>query len=253
MHSVFVKSSLVAVGSTAASLSIVALLVPLLGGSVDGTAWLMSIICPLAISWPASAFTFRQSERLRRAHDELSATHAELAATHRDLAERARRDQMTGLLNRESFFAALDSLRRKSDAGALLIIDADHFKKINDGHGHQVGDAALLAISAAICRGLRSRDIVARIGGEEFAAYLEGASPAEAAVVAERVRHEVEMVNFAASGGAGVALTVSIGGTICAPEATLSDLLRAADHRLYAAKRAGRNRVMIEQGLSQAA
>jgi diguanylate cyclase (GGDEF)-like protein len=253
VRSVFVKSSLVALGSTAASLSIVALLGPMLGSALDGTAWLMSIICPLAISWPASAFTFRQSERLQRAHDELSAAHAELAAAHRDLAERARRDHMTGLLNRESFFAALDGLRRKSDAGALLIIDADHFKKINDGHGHLVGDAALLEISAAICRGLRSRDLVARIGGEEFAAYLEGASPAEAAVVAERVRREVELVNFATSAGVSVSLTVSIGGTVCAPEATLSDLLRAADHRLYAAKRAGRNRVMIEHGLSQAA
>lgn len=253
MRSVFLKSSVVALGSTAASLSIVALLGPLLGGPVDGAAWLMSIICPLAISWPASAFTFRQSNRLRRAHDELAAAHAELAKAHHDLAERARRDQMTGLLNRESFFGLLDGLRRRSDGGALLIIDADHFKKINDGHGHLVGDDALLAISAAICRGLRGRDIVARIGGEEFAAYLEGASLAEAAAIAERVRREVEMVSFAPVGGASVALTVSIGGTVCVPEATLSDLLRAADHRLYAAKRAGRNRVMLDQGLSQAA
>ena len=67
---------------------------------------------------------------------------------------------MTGMLNRESFFAALEGSRRKSDRGALLIIDADHFKKINDGFGHLVGDEALLAIAAAIGRGVRSRDTV---------------------------------------------------------------------------------------------
>jgi diguanylate cyclase (GGDEF)-like protein len=253
MRSILLKSSLVATGSVAASLSIVSVLVPALGGAVDGMALLMSTVCPLAIAWPASAFTFWQSDRLKRAHAELATAHAELAETHRTLSEKASRDQMTGLLNRESFFAALEGARRKTDRGALLIIDADHFKKINDGFGHLVGDEALLAIAVAISRGVRSRDTVARIGGEEFAAFLEGAAHEEAALVAERVRREVEAIHFETPHGGRVALTVSIGGTLCLPEATLSDLLRAADHRLYAAKRAGRNRVMFEHGLSQAA
>jgi diguanylate cyclase (GGDEF)-like protein len=253
VRKIILKSSLAALGSTVASLSIVSLLGPAFGGVVEGNAWLMATICPMAISWPASAFTFWQSDRLRRAHEALAAAHAELTEAHRDLAERARRDPMTGLLNRESFFAALDGSRRKSDGGALLIIDADHFKKINDGFGHLVGDEALLAIAAAIGRGVRKRDLVARIGGEEFAAYLEGATIDEASIIAERVRREVETVIFEASGGSKVPLTVSIGGTLCTREAGLSDLLRAADHRLYAAKRAGRNRVIFEQGLLQAA
>ena len=253
MRKIILKSSLVAVGSTLASLSIVSLLVPALGGVVDGYAWLMSTVCPLVISGPASAFTFWQSDRLRRAHDALSAAHTELAEAHRDLAEKARRDPMTGLLNRESFFATLDGLRRRTDGGALLIIDADHFKKINDGFGHLVGDEALLAIAAAIGRGVRSRDLVARIGGEEFAAWLEGATIDEAAIVAERIRREVEAVAFESPSGGKVPLTVSIGGTLSAGQKTLSDLLRTADHHLYAAKRAGRNRVSLEHGLSQAA
>jgi diguanylate cyclase (GGDEF)-like protein len=253
VRKIILKSSLVAAGSTMASLAIVSLLVPALGGVVDGYAYLMSTVCPLVISWPASAFTFWQSDRLRRAHKALATAHAELAEAHRDLADRARRDPMTGLLNRESFFAAFDGLRRKSDRGALLIIDADHFKKINDGFGHPVGDEALLAIAGAIGRGVRGRDLVARIGGEEFAAFLEAATIDEAATIAERIRHEVEAVVFQAASGGKVSLTVSIGGTLCAPERTLSDLLRAADSRLYAAKRAGRNRVILDHGLSQAA
>jgi diguanylate cyclase (GGDEF)-like protein len=253
MPSILLKSSLVAVGSVAASLAIVSVLVPALGGAVDRNAYLMSIICPLAIAWPASAFTFWQSARLQRAHADLAVAHAELAEAHRTLSEKASRDYMTGLLNRESFFAALEGSRRKSDRGALLIIDADHFKKINDGFGHPVGDEALLAIAAAIGRGVRSRDTVARIGGEEFAAFLEGASGEDAAIVAERIRREVETIRFEAPNGDRLPLTVSIGGTLCPPEATLPDLLRAADHRLYAAKRAGRNRVIFEPGLSRAA
>jgi diguanylate cyclase (GGDEF)-like protein len=249
----FLKSSLVAAGSVVASLAIVSLVIPALGGVVDGNAWLMSVVCPLAISWPASAFTFWQGDSLKQAHAALAIAHAELAEAHRDLSEKASRDQMTGLQNRESFFAALEGARRRTDHGALLIIDADHFKKINDGFGHLVGDEALLALAAAIARGVRSRDLVARIGGEEFAAFLEGASPEEAVLVAERVRREVEAVHFATPNGGRVALTVSIGGTVCTSGATLSDMLRSADHQLYAAKRAGRNRVMFEQGLSQAA
>ena len=79
MLSILLKSSLVAMGSVAASLSIVSVLVPALGGAVDGMGWLMSTVCPLAIAWPASAFTFWQSARLRRAHADLAAAHAELA------------------------------------------------------------------------------------------------------------------------------------------------------------------------------
>src|SRR5262249_9580131 len=158
-------------------------------------------------------------------------------------------DPMTGLLNRESFFATLDSLRRSTDGGALLIIDADHFKKINDGFGHLVGDEALLAIAAAVGRGVRSRDLVARIGGRECAAWLEGATIDEAALIAERIRREVEAVAFEAVSGGNVPLTVSIGGTLCAGEKTMSELMRAADHRLYVAKRAGRNRVILDHGL----
>ena len=253
MNRIFLKSTAVAFSSLLASLLLALTLVPALGGVVDGNAWLMLTICPLAIAWPASAFTFWQSEKLRAAHRDLARTHAELAAAHRRLEERASRDAMTGMLNRETFFAALDRSRRRTDRGALLIIDADHFKKINDNFGHLTGDTALLAIAAAITRAVRAGDVLGRIGGEEFGAFLVGASDEEAAHIAERVRREVELIRFQPSADRIVPLTVSIGGTICAREADVSELMRAADGRLYEAKDRGRNLAIFDDGISAAA
>jgi diguanylate cyclase (GGDEF)-like protein len=243
------KSTVVALASMVASLLIVAVVVPLLGGVVDGNAWLMSALCPLVIAWPASAQAFWKSEKLKRALDELAATHRELAAAHQRLTDKAARDDMTGMLNRESFFAALDQSRRRSDRGVLLLVDADHFKRINDNWGHLVGDDALLAIAAAIGRGVRAGDTLGRIGGEEFGVFLAGATEAEAQRVAERIRREVEMIRFRPTPEREISLTVSLGGTLCPTEMTVSNLMRAADRRLYEAKRTGRNRVVLDDTL----
>jgi diguanylate cyclase (GGDEF)-like protein len=160
---------------------------------------------------------------------------------------------MTGMLNRESFFAALDGSRRKSDRGALLIIDADHFKKINDNFGHLTGDDALLLIASAIQRGVRSGDVLGRIGGEEFGGYLVGATEQEAKRVAERIRREVELIRFRPVDERTIPLTVSIGGTVCGEDVSVSDLMRAADRRLYQAKHQGRNLTVLDTDISAAA
>ncbi len=207
--------------------------------------WLTSTLCSLVIAGPSSAYTFWQKERLALTYAKLRTAHAELADAHRKLKEKSRHDDMTGLLNRESFFAVLDGTRGKVDRGALLIIDADHFKKINDSYGHPTGDGALLEIAAAIRRGVRKGDILGRIGGEEFAALLDGASDVEARHVAERIRREVELTPFRPDENA-IPLTVSIGGTKCESGASVSDLMRAADRRLYEAKQRGRNLAILE-------
>ena len=253
MNRIFLKSTAVAFSSLLASLILAITLVPKLGGVVDGNAWLMLTICPLAIAWPASAYTFWQGEKLKGAHRDLAKAHAELAATLRRLEEKASRDTMTGMLNRESFFAVLDGSRRKSDRGALLIIDADHFKKINDSYGHLTGDKALLEIAGAISAGVRAGDVLGRIGGEEFGAFLIGASAEEAMRVAERIRGEVEAIRFQPVDGRLLPLTVSIGGTPCRPEANVSELMHAADKRLYEAKGRGRNRAIFDDGMPAAA
>jgi diguanylate cyclase (GGDEF)-like protein len=238
---VILRATILAILAVIGSLAAVVTIVPALGGVVDGNAWLMCIICPFVTAWPASAYTFWQSDRLKQAHHDLSRAHAQLAAAHRRLSEKASRDHMTGMLNRETFFARLDGSRRKSDRGALLIIDADHFKKINDSYGHLTGDRALLEIVAAISRGVRSGDVLGRIGGEEFGAMLIGATDEEALHVAERIRREVEQISFSPAEGHTIPLTVSIGGTTCPPDATVSELMRSADLCLYEAKRRGRN------------
>ncbi|MDI6025511.1 GGDEF domain-containing protein [Corticibacterium sp. UT-5YL-CI-8] len=253
MATILLKASAVAVLSVLVSLLLAVTIVPALGGVVDGNAWLMCIVCPLLIAWPASAFTFWQSARLKAAHRELARAHAQLAAAHRRLAEKARRDEMTGMLNRETFFAMLDDSRRKTDRGVLLIVDADHFKRINDTYGHLTGDTALRLVSDAIKRGVRGGDLLGRIGGEEFGVLLAGASAEEAAQVAERIRMEVERIRFKPDDEKVLTLTVSIGGAVCGADAAVSDVMRQADQALYEAKNSGRNRVAMANQIAVAA
>ena len=253
MNRIFLKSATVAFASVATSLLLTLIIVPAMGFPVSRTIWLSSTVCPLALAWLATASTFWQSDRSKSAHRELARAHAQLAAAHRRLSEKASRDDMTGMLNRESFFAALDGSRRKADRGALLIIDADHFKAINDSFGHLTGDDALLLIASAIERGVRSGDVLGRIGGEEFGAFLVGATEQEAKRVAERIRREVELIRFRPVDERTVPLTVSIGGVTCAEDVNVSDLMRAADRRLYEAKHRGRNLSILDRDISEAA
>ena len=245
MRRVIFKGFCVAVASAGGSVLVAALVLSFFDATVGSLGLLMCIVCPLVIAWPASAHMFWQNEKLQAAHRDLSRAHAQLAAAHRRLAEKARHDDMTGMLNRESFFGVLERSRRKTDSGALLIIDADHFKSINDRFGHLAGDEALLQIVAALRGGVRSGDVLGRIGGEEFAAFLVGANAEEATRVAERIRQQVEMIRFRVEGDRIIPLTVSIGGTVCVPGASVSEMMRAADRRLYEAKNRGRNLVIF--------
>ena len=253
MQNIALKSLAVALASAIVSLAIVMVVVPAIGGVVEGNAVLMTLVCPLAIAWPASAYALRQKARLtealadlRAAHDELADAHVELAEAYSQLSEKARHDDMTGLLNRETFFAALKNTRRRTDTGSLLIIDADNFKYINDTHGHQQGDEALLLIAEAIQKGVRDDDLVGRIGGEEFAAFLVGASLEDAMTVAERIRLGVEELRFSPGEGKYLPLSVSIGAARLRPHVSWAEMMREADRRLYEAKRRGRNRVVFE-------
>lgn len=246
MLRILLKAGLFAFLSMVASLVFAAIFLPILGGEFAGNAVAISALCPLVIAFPATTYTLWQNSRLTQLHAELRKTHEALQLAHARLSEKARRDVMTGFLNRESFFSLLEGSRRKADRGSLLLIDADFFKRINDGYGHLVGDDALQEIAAAIGRAVRERDIVGRIGGEEFAVLLSGADAAEASIIAERIRREVELVGFMPAQGKTLTLTVSIGGTVCWLDAGVSELMREADRRLYKAKNAGRNRVVFD-------
>src|SRR5690606_16976246 len=116
--------------------------------------------------------------------------------------------------------------------GALLVVDADHFKSINDRFGHASGDAALKLIAAAIRASVRASDIVGRLGGEEFGVFLPGAGHAEAHRIAEAVRQAVQMIEFDA-GDERCTLSVSVGGAVSGQAIGFGELFRSADQRLY--------------------
>ena len=158
------------------------------------------------------------------------------------LSSIAAHDGLTGLLNHRSFHLRLaDEVARaqRSDTPlSLLLVDLDHFKEINDRHGHLVGDDVLRRVAGELVDVARATDVVARVGGEEFCMLLPDTAPAAAVVPAERLRAAVAAI------GDPEALTVSIGlSGLPADAATPNELFSAADDALYRAKRAGRNRV----------
>jgi len=160
----------------------------------------------------------------------------------------AARDPLTQLLNRRGLDAALNThFRRGAGTAHLLLIDIDHFKRINDTHGHHIGDAVLCGVADALRGAVRKGDLVCRLGGEEFAAICLESDGASALQVAERVRSAIEQKSM--SQGArrnGVHCTVTIGvshGFI--GEASLEQAMRQADVALYRGKSAGRNRIEL--------
>jgi diguanylate cyclase (GGDEF)-like protein len=164
------------------------------------------------------------------------------------LRSQAERDDLTGLLNRRAFHQQLDALvheaRRSSRPLGLVVIDVDHFKQVNDQHGHQAGDAALVAVADALGDSVRECDVVARVGGEEFALLLPDTEPDAGLAIADRARHRV-----ASQTQLDVRLTLSAGlATYPGDGADAAALLHAADAALYDAKRAGRNRAQAYGG-----
>ncbi len=151
-------------------------------------------------------------------------------------------DELTGLPNRRRALAALDAAIEAGSGAALLILDIDHFKRINDRHGHAVGDSVLRAVAAAWRQQLGPEVTLGRLGGEEFVAVLPGATLAQGRELAERLRRSAAALDL--SGWlADHSLTTSIGVTALAPGDTVAAALARADTALYRAKESGRDRV----------
>lgn len=170
-----------------------------------------------------------------------------LAIANLRLDRVARTDDLTACLNRRAFTARTDAWLQdpgSPSSGALLMIDADNFKSINDLYGHDNGDEALAIIARAIRTVLRGGDLVGRVGGEEFAVFLPSVTEHQARTVAERIRMSVIVACFAPTGQAHP-LSVSIGGVAFTETASFAELFRLADQRLYSAKHAGRNAVVV--------
>jgi diguanylate cyclase len=201
-----------------------------------GTAPWNNVIIPLVLAPPFFVYLLSKLRQLAIAHHELSI----VAST----------DVLTSCLNRRAFTAMVDAYLERVNVeeakreGALLIIDVDHFKSVNDNFGHHCGDEALKIIAQTIKGVVREIDLVGRIGGEEFSVFLPGTDANRTQLVAERIRAAISTVEFYPAGNR-CDLSVSVGGATYVRQATFGELFRQADQRLYAAKQKGRNRVEI--------
>ena len=185
------------------------------------------------------------------------AQHAESSVTFLQyvidqLCELSLKDPLTGLANRRHFRDVLhreiDVVARSGEPALLLMLDIDHFKKINDAHGHPVGDQVLQAVANCLANCVRPMDTVARYGGEEFAVILPACQMNYGRIVADRIRESIEGLCVRLADDNGLQVTVSVGGAF-APEWIRSTTVAwtdRADQQLYRAKAEGRNRVCMD-------
>ncbi|MCX6944073.1 MAG: response regulator [Opitutales bacterium] len=177
-----------------------------------------------------------------------------LSDTLQALRKLATHDQLTSLLNRREFDRILaeekERSRRFGHPFALVLVDIDHFKRVNDTYGHPVGDLVLQEVACRMTRGLRDVDRAARFGGEEFALIIMQADRTVALQAAQRACAAVESAPISIEGGPELRVTVSAGAAALPDDAvTGPDLVAAADKALYAAKSRGRNRAVAFYGL----
>lgn len=203
-----------------------------------GTSPENDVIIPLLIAPP---FFFYLLSKLRQ-----------LAIAHEQLMVVASTDGLTSCFNRVAFTTLVDAYLERVDQqekrreGALLVMDVDHFKNVNDNFGHDAGDEALKLIVQSIRSTLREVDLVGRMGGEEFSVFLPGIAPDRVFLVAERIRETVKAANFCPE-GISCDLSISIGGATYVRRTSFSELYKLADKQLYDAKRNGRDRVELCQ------
>lgn len=213
------------------------LFMPELYAEVGGPAYLIAFSLGVLLGMPIIGIFFAAGLEINKLNSRLE--------------KLAQEDFLTGLMNRRKFLETV-AQPKNSDSkelvmrthGALLVIDADHFKRINDEFGHQAGDEALVFIAAALRQSVRGDDSIARLGGEEFGVFLHGADAGTAFEVAERIRSTVCAMPLNIMGHT-FSLSVSIGGTEATRSQSLSDCMRNADLLLYAAKQAGRNKTLF--------
>lgn len=229
------QSGVLTAGSIALSVALTAIILSLFGIPLIAAALVCAIAAPVTLAGPLLFLLTLQKAQLREVNKRL----ATMAST----------DSLTNCLNRGAFISRVTPILNEADAdavpgGALLIVDADNFKSINDSFGHDCGDEALKSIAEAIRSAIRNGDIVGRIGGEEFGVFLRGAGHNSAERAAERIRETIASAGFAPRGQQH-RLSASVGGAVFRGPVAYKDLYRMADHRLYAAKRSGRDRSMI--------
>lgn len=170
------------------------------------------------------------------------------ALTHEKVERLSIADGLTGLYNRryisERFVDEFSKASRYQTPLSILIMDVDHFKKVNDSFGHQVGDNALVGVAQVLRQSVRETDMVGRYGGEEFVVLLPHTPMEQARIVAEKIRQAVAAAPVEGMGGQALTISIGVAGYPDIPAADMEDLVRRADAALYRAKEEGRNRVV---------
>jgi diguanylate cyclase (GGDEF)-like protein/PAS domain S-box-containing protein len=198
-----------------------------------------------------TVYYIRDHSAVREIEDALRRNNAQLSHLVARLDHLARHDPLTRLLTRAAAFQAAQDLLLALPRGAALgvaVFDLDHFKAVNDSYGHLAGDAVLASFGTILRQLARPGDVIGRFGGEEFVAFLPGASLDDTARFAERIRAAVPACPVAIDETIRVTVTVSAGVAAlpcCATQ--LEEAVRIADRRLYLAKRTGRNRVVVHE------
>jgi len=205
---------------------------------------------------PEIAFTFIQSLCMRLDSTNLSALDNRikyeqdmtmLTAEKSELENTANTDQLTGVYNRRYFIDNVGSLIDiigRNRYSFLVMLDLDHFKKINDNYGHLAGDHVLVTVAETVTSVVRSSDLFARYGGEEFILYLSCASPDDAVPLVERIREDISNAEFRYN-GEQIAVTISAGIAPVSSAREIDSAIARADQALYTAKNEGRNRTVL--------
>ncbi|GIW13682.1 MAG: hypothetical protein KatS3mg062_1121 [Tepidiforma sp.] len=199
----------------------------------------------------ATVFYIRDHSAVRQIEDALRRNNAQLTSLVARLDHLARHDPLTRLLNRAAAFEAAENILLAFPVGearlGIAIFDLDRFKAVNDSYGHLAGDAVLEKFGTILRQQARHGDIVARFGGEEFVAFLPGATLADTASFAERIRQATQASPVRIDETLTISVTVSAGVSSIPDSAeNLEEAVRLADERLYDAKRNGRNRVVAD-------
>jgi diguanylate cyclase (GGDEF)-like protein len=162
----------------------------------------------------------------------------------------ANRDFLTGLYNRRYFYNTMNEYiemtKETAEQFAVAMIDIDHFKKVNDTYGHDIGDKAIVALADILRSSTNPNDIVSRFGGEEFCVVLKNINRYSAADIYERIRKTVEEFQLQIDAEKTLSFTISIGAALYDPEESLDDALGQADMMLYKAKNGGRNQLVFD-------
>jgi diguanylate cyclase (GGDEF)-like protein len=219
-------------------------------GVIEGEVAYFRHVVPIVSGGGASALLTLERDQLLCADGQrLAQNFARIYANHVCILNYGQRDVLTGLLNRRTFDDYLGSRRRNTLLGGdqwVGVLDIDHFKQVNDRHGHVIGDEVLLGVARLLESGVREVDRVYRFGGEEFVILLDGVPAGHAATVFERLRQSIAGHRFPRVDR----VTASLGYAMVSDGQTPLDALRCADEALYYAKHHGRNRVCNHEVLA---